>query len=211
MISVYILFMTKTSYRLCKIWQFQAYGYYFTTWPWSWPDHRTGAAEKWVPRTTVTSGDTFGASHSLRECHSYHLLFCVIRSSSIDGSHVRSNISLFVTLSIQVFLMIERRYRIMKAWSFFTCRLYIVQASATYRRVDSTTARYILPLTSMDTWWLFQSLWRSRPKDALHTHLAIITWILEISNHQHNIIWTNKALHPLAAGLWMPVTICYRK
>ena len=49
----------------------------------------------------------------------------------------------------------------------FTCRLYTVQGSAPYRRVDSMIARYILPLTSMDTWWLFQNLWRSRPKDAL--------------------------------------------
>ena len=76
--------------------------------------------------------------------------------------------------------MIERRCRIMKACSFFTCRLYTVQASAPYRRVDSTIARYILPLTRMDTWWLFQSLWRSRPKDALA--LAIL---LCISSSMH--------------------------
>ena len=61
--------------------------------------------------------------------------------SSIDGSPVRSSISLFVTLSIQVILMNERKCRTMKACSFFTCRLYIVQASAPYRRVDSTIAR----------------------------------------------------------------------
>ena len=91
-----------------------------------------------------------------------HRRFFLIRRSSIDGSPVRSSISLFVTLSIQVILMIERRCRIMKACNFFTCRLYTVQASAPYRRVDSTIARYILPLTRMDTWWLFQSLWRSR-------------------------------------------------
>ena len=95
---------------------------------------------------------------------------------SIDGSPVRSSISLFVTLSIQVILMIERRCRITKACSFFTCRLYIVQASAPYRRVDSTIAWYILPLTRMDTWWLFQSLRRSRPKDALP--LAILLCVL---------------------------------
>ena len=76
-------------------------------------------------------------------------------------------ISLFVTLSVQVILMIECRCRIIKAYSFFTCRLYTAQASAPHSRVDSTTARYVLPLTRMDTWWLFQSLWRSRPKDAL--------------------------------------------
>ena len=53
--------------------------------------------------------------------------------------------------SIQVIPMIVRRCRIMKACSFFTSRLYIVQASAPYRRVDGTIARYILPLTRMDT------------------------------------------------------------
>ena len=58
--------------------------------------------------------------------------------------------------------MIDRRCRIMKACSFFTCRLYIVQASA-YKRGDSTIARYIL------------SLWRSQPKDALP--LAILLCI----------------------------------
>ena len=109
-----------------------------------------------------------------------HRRFFLIRRSSIDGSPVRSSISLFVTLSIQVFLMIERRCRIMKACSFFTCRLYTVQATAPYRRVDSTIARYILPLTRMDTWWLFQSLWRSRQKDALA--LAIL---LCISSSMH--------------------------
>ena len=50
---------------------------------------------------------------------------------------------------------------------FFTCRLYTVQAMAPYRRVDSTIARYILPLTRIDTWWLFQSIWCNRPKDAI--------------------------------------------
>ncbi|KAK2171553.1 hypothetical protein NP493_1054g00015 [Ridgeia piscesae] len=38
-----------------------------------------------------------------------HRRFFLIRRSSIDGSPLRSGISLFVTLSIQVFLMIERR------------------------------------------------------------------------------------------------------
>ncbi|KAK2183086.1 hypothetical protein NP493_324g03040 [Ridgeia piscesae] len=38
-----------------------------------------------------------------------HRRFFLIRRSSIDGSPVRSSISLFVTLSIQVILMIERR------------------------------------------------------------------------------------------------------
>ncbi|KAK2169022.1 hypothetical protein NP493_1205g00013 [Ridgeia piscesae] len=38
-----------------------------------------------------------------------HRRFFLIRRSSIDGSPVRSGISLFVTLSIQVILMIERR------------------------------------------------------------------------------------------------------
>ncbi|KAK2189057.1 hypothetical protein NP493_115g00016 [Ridgeia piscesae] len=35
--------------------------------------------------------------------------FFLIRRSCIDGSPVRSSISVFVTLSIQVILMIERR------------------------------------------------------------------------------------------------------
>ncbi|KAK2166749.1 hypothetical protein NP493_1307g01028 [Ridgeia piscesae] len=38
-----------------------------------------------------------------------HRRFFLIRRSSIDGSPVHSNRSLFVTLSIQVILMIERR------------------------------------------------------------------------------------------------------
>ncbi|KAK2162282.1 hypothetical protein NP493_1532g01002 [Ridgeia piscesae] len=38
-----------------------------------------------------------------------HLGFFLIRRSSIDDSPVRSGISLFVNLSIQVILMIERR------------------------------------------------------------------------------------------------------
>ncbi|KAK2188160.1 hypothetical protein NP493_142g00019 [Ridgeia piscesae] len=38
-----------------------------------------------------------------------HRRFFLIRISSIDGSPVRSNVSLLVTLSIQVILMIERR------------------------------------------------------------------------------------------------------
>ena len=102
---------------------------------------------------------------------------------SIDGSHVRSSISLFATLSIQVILMIERRSCIMKACSFFTCRLYTVQASAPCRRVDSTIARHILPLTRVYTWWLFESHWRRRPKDALA--LAIL---LCISSSTHPLL-----------------------
>ena len=78
--------------------------------------------------------------------------------------------------------MIERRCRIMKACSFFTCRLYTVQASAPYSRVDSTTARYILPLTRMDMWWLFQSLWRSRPTDTL----ALATLIVNASSTSYS-------------------------
>ncbi|KAK2163421.1 hypothetical protein NP493_1461g00000 [Ridgeia piscesae] len=39
----------------------------------------------------------------------FHRRFFLIRRSSIDGSPVRSNMFLFVTLSIQVILMIERR------------------------------------------------------------------------------------------------------
>ena len=70
-----------------------------------------------------------------------HRRFFLIRRSSIYDSLVRSSMSLFVTLSIQIILMIDRRCRIMKACSFFTCRLYTVQASAPYRRVDSTIAR----------------------------------------------------------------------
>ena len=93
--------------------------------------------------------------------------FWLKRKYSIDGSPVRSSMSLFVTVSIHVTLMDERRCRIMNACRLFTCRLYTVQDSATYMRVDSTIARYILPLTRMDTWWLFDSLWRSRPKDVL--------------------------------------------
>ncbi|KAK2188864.1 hypothetical protein NP493_117g01000 [Ridgeia piscesae] len=38
-----------------------------------------------------------------------HRRFFLIRRPSIDGSPVRWSISLFVTLSIQVILMIERR------------------------------------------------------------------------------------------------------
>ncbi|KAK2167967.1 hypothetical protein NP493_1248g02026 [Ridgeia piscesae] len=38
-----------------------------------------------------------------------HRRFFLIRRFSIDGSHVRSCISLFVTLSIQVIFIIERR------------------------------------------------------------------------------------------------------
>ncbi|KAK2182919.1 hypothetical protein NP493_332g01003 [Ridgeia piscesae] len=38
-----------------------------------------------------------------------HQSFFLIRRSSIDGSPVSLNISLFVTLSIQVILMIERK------------------------------------------------------------------------------------------------------
>ncbi|KAK2188748.1 hypothetical protein NP493_123g03020 [Ridgeia piscesae] len=41
-------------------------------------------------------------------CPVHQRLF-LIRRSSIDGSPVRSSMSLFVTLSIQVILMIERR------------------------------------------------------------------------------------------------------
>ena len=73
-----------------------------------------------------------------------HRRFFLIRRSSIDGSSVRSSISLFVTLAIQVIRMIERRCRIMTACSFFTCRLYTVEASAPYRRVDSTITQYIV-------------------------------------------------------------------
>ena len=80
-----------------------------------------------------------------------HQRFVLIRRSSIDGRPVRSNISLFVTLSIHVNLMIERRCRIMKACSFFACRMYTVQASAPYRKMDSMIAQYILPLTRVDT------------------------------------------------------------
>ncbi|KAK2193864.1 hypothetical protein NP493_5g17001 [Ridgeia piscesae] len=38
-----------------------------------------------------------------------HRRFFLIKRSSIDGSPVRSSMSLFITLSIQVSLMIERR------------------------------------------------------------------------------------------------------
>ena len=114
-----------------------------------------------------------------------HWGFFLVRRSSIDDSPVHSSISLFVTLSIRVILMIERRCCIMKACSFFTCRLYTVQASAIYRRVDSTIARYILPLIRTYTWWLFQSLWRSRPKDALA--LAILLCISS-SMHPFNVV-----------------------
>ena len=114
------------------------------------------------------SGDT------LMRCP-VHRRFFLIRRSSIDGTRVRSSMSLFVTLSIQVILMIESRCRIMKACSFFTCRFYTVQPSAPYRIVDSTIAWYILPLTRMDTWWLFQSTWLSRPKDNLALSILLCT------------------------------------
>ncbi|KAK2173113.1 hypothetical protein NP493_903g01049 [Ridgeia piscesae] len=38
-----------------------------------------------------------------------HRMFFLIRRSPVDGSPVHSSISLFVTLSIQVILMIECR------------------------------------------------------------------------------------------------------
>ncbi|KAK2188306.1 hypothetical protein NP493_136g02000 [Ridgeia piscesae] len=38
-----------------------------------------------------------------------HLRFFLIRRFSIDGSPVHTSLPLFVTLSIQVILMIERR------------------------------------------------------------------------------------------------------
>ncbi|KAK2159627.1 hypothetical protein NP493_1693g00022 [Ridgeia piscesae] len=41
-----------------------------------------------------------------------HRTFFLIVKASIDGSPVHSSISLFVTLSIQVILIIERRYRL---------------------------------------------------------------------------------------------------
>ncbi|KAK2160597.1 hypothetical protein NP493_1637g00000 [Ridgeia piscesae] len=41
-----------------------------------------------------------------------HRRFFLIRRSSIDGSPLLSSISLFVTLSIQVIFMIERRCHI---------------------------------------------------------------------------------------------------
>ncbi|KAK2188303.1 hypothetical protein NP493_136g01000 [Ridgeia piscesae] len=68
-----------------------------------------------------------------------HRRFFLIRRSSIDGNPVRLSMSLFVTLSIQVILI-------------------HADASDPYRRVDSTIARYILPLTHMATWCLFLSL-----------------------------------------------------
>ena len=65
--------------------------------------------------------------------HKYIYIYIYIYLCSryvLDGSPVRSSVSLFVTLSIQVILMIEPRCRIMKACNFFTCRLYLAQASA---------------------------------------------------------------------------------
>ena len=64
-----------------------------------------------------------------------HRRFFLIRRSSIDGSPVRSSMSLFVTLFIQVILLIERRCRIMKACSFFTCRLYTVRMGGQIARL----------------------------------------------------------------------------
>ena len=124
-----------------------------------------------------------------------HRKFFLIKRSSRDGSPVRSSIYLIVTLSNQVILTIERRCRVMKTCSFFTCRLYTVHASTPHRRMDSTIARYILSLTRMDAWQLFQSLWRSRPKDliALATLLCIsyesITWYSasEIGEFQNKV------------------------
>ena len=112
-----------------------------------------------------------------------HWRFFLIRRSSIDGSPVRSSMSMFVTLSIHVIPMIEGKRRIMKACNLFTCRLYTVQASAPYRRVDSTSARYILPLTRFDTRWLFQCLWGGRPKDALALAILIC-----ISSSMHPLL-----------------------
>ena len=107
--------------------------------------------------------------------------FFQIRRSSKDDSPVRSSMSLFVTLSIQVIHMIERRCCIMKACSFF--HLSSLQCPGLVSEYDSTIARYILPLTRMHTWWLFQNLWRSRPKDAL----ALVT-ILCISSSMHPLL-----------------------
>ena len=92
-----------------------------------------------------------------------HRRFFLIRRSSIEGTHIRSSMSLFVTLSIQVINIIERRCRIMKTCSLFTCRMYIVQTSAPYTSI----AQYILLLTRMDIRWLFQNIWRIRPKGAV--------------------------------------------
>ena len=109
-------------------------------------------------------------------------------------------------------IMIELRFPIMKAFSFFTCRVYTVQASALYRRVDSTVARHSLPLTRMDTWWLFQNLWRGRPKDALA--LAIL---LCISSSVHPLVdivlprWVNSrtefSLFPSTMISWSRVLV----
>jgi len=108
----------------------------------------------WYPWTR-DEGDLSYCDQKTDESIESALLACLVTSSwgvqSIDGSPVHSSMSLFVTLSIQVILMIERRCCIMKACSFFTCHLYTVQASAPYRRVDSTITQYILPLTCMDT------------------------------------------------------------
>ena len=81
-------------------------------------------------------------------------------TSVVCTTNVRSSMSLVVTLSIQVILMIEHRFR-----------------------MDITIVRYIWPLTRMDTWWLFQSFWRSLPKDALA--LAIV---LCISSSMHPLL-----------------------
>ena len=65
-----------------------------------------------------------------------HRRFFLIRRSSIDGSPVRSSMSLFVSLcpSRLSSCSHERRCCIMKSCSFFTCRLHSVQASAPYRK-----------------------------------------------------------------------------
>ena len=79
--------------------------------------------------------------------------------------------------------MIERRCRIMKECSFFNYLLYTVQVSAPYMRVDIMIARYILLLTSMDTWWLVQRLWCSQPKDGL-----VLAILLCISSTMHPLL-----------------------
>ena len=105
----------------------------------------TGAPSLSVTRRQLRVEICFGSLSGdiLMRCP-VHRRFFLIRRSSIDDSPVRSSMSLFVTLSTQVILMIEHICSITKACSLFICRVYTVQASAPYRRVDSTTCTVYL-------------------------------------------------------------------
>ena len=124
----------------------------------------------------------------------------MIRRSFIEDSPVLSDSFLSVTLSFKVNFMIERRYHIKKACSFLAYCLYIIQASAAYCRMDSTLARYIFPLTRQDTWWLFQSLLRSLPKDILAVVILLCISVFMVLFFRPNFF---DALEKVSTILWI--------